>query len=138
LDQGNYAETETVISKCLFHTVEVSHQKSPILPVGDTGLEYGRDRLVFSSTSYEWLAVNQDPNKFHFKGMGMINGALDGNDNPYRFMLCAGDRTSGNGSNMFHIRIWSEGAGGVESVVYDNGVSQATDRGGIVVHLGKH
>jgi hypothetical protein len=60
-----------------------------------------------------------------------INGQLDGNGQPYRFMVWAGDAET----DTFRIRISSE-FDGVESVVYDNGVNQPIGGGSVVIHTG--
>jgi hypothetical protein len=56
--------------------------------------------------------------------MGAVNGQAG-----YRFMLWA---TDGN-PDTFRIKIWLQ-AGSVETVIYDNGVSQPLAGGSITVH----
>lgn len=48
-------------------------------------------------------------------------------------MLWAGD---GN-PDTFRIKIWTEGAGGNETVIYDNGPDQALGGGGVKIHIPK-
>ncbi|MEJ2513207.1 MAG: hypothetical protein P8Y72_16630, partial [Anaerolineales bacterium] len=79
--------------------------------------------------TYQWLVVNQDGTNAQFKGSGTVNGGLDPNEEPYKFMIWATD----GDTDTFRIRIWWEGEDGVEHDVYDNGVEQAIS-GSIVVH----
>ncbi len=138
MEQGNYCDTEPQIRQYLFQKEETKHQKAATVPEDNTGFGFEPGRLEFTATSYEWIAVNQDFTKAHFKGKGMINGAFDRNDNPYQFMLCATERSGTHGSNIFRIKIWWEGADRAENVVYDNGAAQAMGGGSVVVHLGKY
>ena len=48
-------------------------------------------------------------------------------------MLWAGDGSP----DTFRIKIWSEDAGGNETVIYDNGMSQAIAGGSIKIHTPK-
>jgi len=79
----------------------------------------------FRSTSYAWLVVNPAGTNAQLKGSGTINGV-----GSYQFMLWARDGTP----DTFRVKIWSEGAAGMETVVYDNRFDQAIDGGSIVVH----
>jgi len=76
--------------------------------------------------------VNQGGTNAQFRGSGTVNGALDLNGNPYKFMLWAGDGSP----DTFRIKIWSE-LDGVETVVYDNGFDQEIGGGSIVIHTKK-
>jgi len=48
-------------------------------------------------------------------------------------MIWAGD----DQPDTFRIKIWTEDALGVETVVYDNGYDQPIDHGSIVIHTKK-
>jgi hypothetical protein len=79
---------------------------------------------------YEWLVVNQAGTNAQFKGSGTVNGSLDPNGKPDKFMLWAGDGSP----DTFRIKIWWKDAAGEEHVVYDNGLNQAIGSGSIVIH----
>jgi hypothetical protein len=64
-----------------------------------------------------------------FKGVGTVNGEGD-----YHFMLWAGD----DSPDTFRIKIWTEDAGGAETVIYDNGMDQAIRGGSIKIHSPKN
>ena len=136
MDKGKYCDPGTVISKCLFQKEEAWHPKGSVVPVGSTGFGHEPARLEFSSTSYEWLVVNQNGTNAQFKGSGLINGEPDDNGNLYKFMLWASDGKSTNSADTFRIRIWLEDMAG-EHNVYDNGVAQPIGSGSIVVHTSK-
>lgn len=114
---GAYRVDESLSGKVTFGFVS-KYQKGANVPTGNTAFHFDLAELAFSSQSYEWLEVNQDGNNAHFKGSGMINGALDPNGKTYKFMLWAGNTTP----STFRIRIWWEDAGG-EHIVYDNGTA---------------
>lgn len=63
-----------------------------------------------------------------FKGVGTINGAGE-----YKFKIWAGDGEP----DTFRIKIWTEDGGGVETVIYDNGMDQEINGGSIVIHVKK-
>ncbi len=128
---GAYKADETLAGKATFGFVS-KYQKGASVPTGSTAFEFDLAGLAFSSTSYDWLVVNQTGMNAQFKGKGSINGALDPNGNPYKFMLWAGDGSP----DTFRMRIWWEDVAG-EHAVYDNGIAQAIAAGNIVVHTGK-
>jgi len=128
---GAYKVDESLTGKATFGFVS-KYQKGANIPTGITAFEFDLAGLAFSSTSYEWLVVNQSGTNAQFKGTGQINGVADPNGNAYKFMLWAGDGSP----DTFRIRIWWEDAAG-EQVVYDNGVDQTIGAGNIVVHTGK-
>ena len=129
---GAYIPDPTLSDKANFGFVS-RYQKGASIPTGNTAFEFDLAGMVFASTSYEWLVVNQADTNAQFKGSGLINGATDPNGNSYKFMLWAGDGSP----DTFRIRIWWEDAAGVESIVYDNGKDQAIGGGNIVLHAGK-
>jgi hypothetical protein len=98
------------------------YKKGATVPEGNTEFQFKAGGLNFSSTSYQWLVVNQGGTNAQFKGYATINGA--GN---YGFMLWAGDGSP----DTFRIKIWDAGT---EAVVYDNGTDQPIGGGSIVVH----
>jgi len=128
---GAYKAEENLTGKATFGFVS-KYQKGTNVPTGTTAFQFDVAGLSFSSTSYEWLVVNKAGMNAQFKGTGLINGALDSNDNAYRFMLWAGDGLP----DTFRILIWWEDAVG-EHDVYDNGTARAIGAGNIVVHTGK-
>jgi PKD repeat protein len=133
---GAYKADETLTGRATFGFVS-KYLKGAAIPTGNTAFEFNLAGLEFASTSYEWLVVNQAATNAQFKGSGMINGALDNNGNPYRFLLWAGDGASANSADTFRIKIWWEGPDGIENVVYDNGAAQTIGGGNIVVHTKK-
>jgi hypothetical protein len=82
--------------------------------------------MNFKSTSYDWL-VATGSNYSKYKGIGTINGA-----EVYMFQIWAGDGTP----DTFRIKICAE-TGGIETVVYDNGMDQPIGGGSIVAHTTK-
>lgn len=129
---GAYKLDETLSGKATFGFVS-KYLKGASVPIGDTEFVFDVGVFNFHSTSYDWLVVSKDKLTAQFKGSGMVNGGLDPNGNPYKFMLWAGDGTP----DTFRIRIWWEDASAVEHDVYDNGFNQAIGGGSIVVHTGK-
>jgi PKD repeat protein len=130
---GAYIADPSLAGKATFGFMS-KYQKGASIPSGNTAFQFDLAGMAFASTSYEWLVVNQAGTNAQFKGSGLINGSADGNGNAYKFMLWAGDGSGTDGADTFRIRIWSEDAAGVETVVYDNGVDQAIGAGNIVVH----
>jgi hypothetical protein len=98
------------------------YKRGATVPDGNTEFQFKAGNLNFSSTSYQWLVVNQAGTNAQFKGYGTINGA--GN---YGFMLSATDSSP----DTFRIQIWDAET---EVVVYDNGTNQVIGGGSIVVH----
>jgi hypothetical protein len=108
------------------------YSKKTKLPEGKTEFQFKAGGLNVHSTSYDWLVVNQGGTNAQFKGMGTINGTLDPQDNPYKFMLWAGDGEP----DTFRIKIWYE-EDKTEHIVYDNSMDQPIAGGNIVVHKAK-
>ena len=80
--------------------------------------------LNFHSTNYDWLVMDEGGLGAQLKGLGRINGI--GN---YHFMLWANDGSS----EGFRVRIWHENEAGKETVVYDNNLDQAIEKGKIIL-----
>jgi hypothetical protein len=68
-----------------------------------------------------------------YKGTGTING--NGN---YKFKLWGvdGDQPEGDGVDRFRIKIWLEDGGGVEDIIYDNGMNTSLGGGQVMIHKG--
>jgi hypothetical protein len=119
---GAYVPDPSLVGKATFGFVS-RYRKGATAPDGQTGFVFNAGDLDFYSASYDWLVVTGS-NYARFKGTGTINGS-----GPYKFMLWAGD-----GPDTFRIRIWTEGADGTETDVYDNGFDQAIGAGSTVIH----
>jgi hypothetical protein len=126
---GAYAPDPSLTGKAVFAFVS-KYTKGRNTPDSTTQFRFNAGDLRFLSDGYDWLVVTQGGTNAQFRGTGTINGELDGNGEPYGFMLWAGD----GDPDTFRIRIWSEDANGVETVVYDNGFDQAIGAGMIAVH----
>ena len=120
--------------------------KGANVPSGYTEFRFWAAGFYFSSTSYDWLVVNKGGSRAQYKGSGTVNRALAPNGQPYKFMLWATDGGSASlwtlwpapsSPDTFRIKIWWEGVGGAENVVYDNGVDQKIAGGTIAVYDGK-
>jgi hypothetical protein len=109
------------------------YHRGATAPTGNTHFAFHAGDLRFVSTSYNWLVVNQGGNNAQFRGEGLINRTAPDDADHYQFMIWAGDETGSKGADTFRIKIWYE-VDGTETVVFDNGVDQALDKGGIVVH----
>jgi hypothetical protein len=108
---------QDVTGKATFGFVS-KYLKGASVPTGNTEFVFHGGGLNFSSTSYDWLVINQNGTNAQFKGTGTINGS-----GSYQFMIWA------NASNeTFRIQI-TDGT----AVVYDNG-TQAIGGGSIIVH----
>jgi hypothetical protein len=119
---GAYAADPSLTGKATFGFVS-KYKKGASVPDGNTQFVFHAGNLNFSSTSYDWLVVNQNDSNAQYKGSGTINGVGD-----YNFMIWA----SSGSPDTFRIRI-TDSAGGL---VYDN---HGTDLGGgsIIVHNAK-
>jgi hypothetical protein len=124
---GAYVPDEALTGKAIFGFVS-KYKKGATTPTGNTEFQFQTAALDFHSTSYEWLVVTGS-NFAKFKGVGTVNGESD-----YRFMLWAGD----DSPDTFRIKIWTEDAGGAETVIYDNGMDQAIRGGSIKIHSPKN
>ena len=112
------------------------YKKGASVPEGSSEFAFEAAGFNFASTSYDWLVVSKDQATAQFKGLGTVNGAMDPNANPYKFMLWAGDGTGAGGADTFRIHIWWEAADGVHEV-YDNGFAEEIGGGNVLVHTGK-
>lgn len=129
---GAYKPDETLSGKATFGFVS-KYKKGATVPIGNTEFQFHAAGMNFHSDTYAWLVVNQAGTNAQFKGVGTINGGLDPNGNPFKFMLWAGDGSP----DTFRIRIWWEDADGTEYNVYDNGFYQPIENGSIVIHKAK-
>ncbi len=100
------------------------YKKGKSTPSGTTQFRFHAAGMDFQSDVQDWLVVNQGGTNAQFKGSGSINGA-----GSYQFMIWASD----DSPDTFRIKIWQDD-GGVENVVYDNGVQQAISAGNIKIH----
>ena len=129
---GAYVPDANLAGKANFGFVS-KYKKGKTTPDGQTEFQFHAADLNFHSSSYDWLVVTQNGANAQFKGEGTINGALNSNSNPYKFMLWAGD----DDPDTFRIKIWEEDDIGNETVIYDNGFDQAIAGGSIVIHTKK-
>lgn len=125
---GAYTADPSLAGKATFGFVS-RYQKGASVPTGNTQFQFQAGGFNFHSSSYDWLVVNQNGANAQFKGSGTVNGTLDPNGNPYKFMLWAADGSP----DTLRIQIWWEDASGTH-IVYDNGFNQAIGGGSIVVH----
>lgn len=119
---GSYAPDPSLEGQASFGFVS-RYKKGASAPDGNTQFVFEAGELTFQSYAYEWLVVTGG-DYARFKGEGTINGA-----GAYEFMLWAGD----GDPDTFRIKVWEE-IGGVETVVYDNGMDQPIGGGNIIVH----
>jgi len=125
---GAYMSEPALAGQATFGFVSKYHKGAQV-PTGTTEFQFEVAGFSFDSDTYEWLVVNQGGTNAQFKGSGTVNGGLDPNGNPFKFMIWAGDGSP----DTFCIRIWWEG-NGTEVAVYDNGAAQAIGAGNIVIH----
>ena len=123
---GAYFPDSALAGKATFGFVSKC-KKGATTPTGNTEFQFQTAALNYHSTSYDWLVVTGS-DYATFKGFGTVNG-----EGGYRLMLWAGDGSP----DTFRIKIWSEDAGGNETVIYDNGMSQAIAGGSIKIHTPK-
>jgi len=126
---GAYQPDPNLSGQATFGFVS-KYKKGAQVPSGTTQFQFGVAGFNFYSETYEWLVVNQGGKNAQFKGSGTVNGGLDPNGQPFKFMIWATDGSP----DTLRIKIWWVGAEDVENVVYDNGVEQAIGGGSIVVH----
>ena len=125
---GAYVPNSSLTGKANFGFVS-RYKKGQSIPVGGTEFRFQAGGFNFQSLEYDWLIVNGGGAKAQFKGIGTVNGNLDSNGNPFKFIVWATDSEP----DTFRIRIWSE-IDDVETDVYDNGFDQAISGGSIVIH----
>ena len=102
------------------------YKKGATVPEGNTEFQFHAGGMNFSSSTYQFLIVNQAGTNAQFKGTGTINGA-----GSYTFTIWATD--NGNSGDTFRILITNNNGG---ATVYDNGVEQTLGGGSIVIHTG--
>jgi hypothetical protein len=112
--------------------------KGAKVPTGQTQFDFQVADLNFHSSTYDWLVVAGA--RAQYKGTGTVNGV-----GPYKFLLTAMDADVNKSDTFdvdrFRIKIWTEDASGVQSVVYDNALGSDADTstteisgGAIIVH----
>ncbi len=131
---GAYPANPSLKGKALFN-FEVKYKKGATTPDGRVDFRLQSGVLDFRSTGLDWLIIDKRPgllcllfgrciSNVQIKGTGTVNGGEN-----YRFMIWASD----NRPDIFRIKIWSVGAGGIENVIYDNLSEQTIGGGNIVV-----
>lgn len=125
---GAYKPDNSLTGKATFGFAS-KYKKGANAPTGNTVFQFKTGDLDFRSETYEWLVVNQGGTNAQFKGQGTVNGTLDRNGNPYKFMIWAGDGSP----DTFRIKIWHE-LSGAEILLYDNGSQHPVVGGSIVIH----
>jgi hypothetical protein len=128
---GAYKPDPYLAGKASFGFVS-KYKKGAIRPVGNAEFRFQVADLNFHSDTLQWLVVNQNGSNAQFKGEGTINGAVAPSWENYKFMIWATD----GDPDTFRIKIWYLD-GDTVTVVYDNEIGQAIDRGNIVVHQTK-
>jgi hypothetical protein len=123
--EGAYVPDASLSGKATFGFVS-KYKVGATVPTGNTEFQFQAGDLNFHSTSYQWLVVTGG-NSANFKGVGTVNG-----EGEYLFKVWASDGSP----DTFRIKIWTE-AGGVETVLYDNGSLQPIGAGSIVIHTKK-
>jgi hypothetical protein len=134
---GAYVSSPELTGKATFGFVS-KYLKGAKIPTGQTEFDFQVGDLSFHSSSYEWLLVAGA--RAQYKGTGTVNGV-----GPYKFLLTAIDaQVNKNDSfnvDRFRIKIWTEDASGVQSIVYDNALGIDADvgtteisGGAIIVH----
>jgi hypothetical protein len=123
---GAYVPNASLAGKATFGFVS-KYKKGAAIPEGNTEFQFHAGSMNFSSTSYQFLLVNQAGTNAQFQGKGTINGT-----GSYTFMLWATD--GGNSNDKFRLQITDDNNGG--ATVYDNGFEQVIASGSIVIHTG--
>lgn len=116
---GAFPADPGLTGKATFGLVS-KYKKGASIPDGNAQFAFSAGDLSFSSTSYQWLVVNQGGTNAQFKGVGTINGA-----GSYQFMIWATDGSP----DKFRIKI-TDGS----TVIYDNLTETALGGGSIIVH----
>jgi hypothetical protein len=122
--EGAYIADPALTGKAYFWFVS-KYAKGKALPTGNAEFHFDIGQFHFTSTSYDWLVVNKTDLRAQLQGTGEING-----EGEYKFMLWVTDAEI----DTFRIKIWEE-TGGVETVIYDNGVETPIGGGSITVHI---
>ena len=102
------------------------------MPSGSTTFRFAAGDLKFEATDYEWMIISGS--RARYKGEGTVKGM----PGLFKFQVTALDAdVSGSGitDDGFRIKIWQEGSGDTENVLYDNGLStdDATGNGGTTI-----
>jgi len=122
---GAYVPTPQLTGKATFGFVS-KYLKGAKVPTGQTQFDFQVGDLNFHSSSYDWLVVAGA--RAQYKGTGTVNGV-----GPYKFILTAIDAEVNKNDSFtvdrFRIKIWTEGASGVQNVVYDNALGIDADAG---------
>lgn len=132
--EGAYTVDPSLSGRATFGFVS-KYKKGASVPTGNTEFIFHVAGLNFHSSSYDWLVIAGAQAKY--KGVGTING-----EGEYKFMITATDGDLKDSVDTFRIKIWTEDIFGVENVIYDNQIGDATDgtvlgSGNIVVHKPK-
>lgn len=125
---GAFVSDPDLTGKANFGFVS-KYKRGAAAPTGNTQFNFKAGGLVFHSTHYDWLVINQNGTNAQYKGSGTING-----EGGFNFMLTAMDLGS-DGDDTLRIKIWDDNEG--EEIVYDNGPGQALGGGNIVMHVKK-
>ncbi|MCG6958076.1 MAG: hypothetical protein LJF04_18975, partial [Gemmatimonadetes bacterium] len=129
---GAYVLDPDLSGKATFGFV-AKYKKGQSTPEGNTEFQFHAAGLNFHLSSYDWLTIAGKAFAM-FKGVGTVNGEMCGVDDPYKFMLWAGDDFGGTPPGPFYytfrIKIWC----GEDDDIYDNGMNQEIGGGSIVVH----
>ncbi len=115
---GSFAGNPALSEKTHF-TLEVKYKKDGILPGGKFSLKLQSGALNFSSTSLDWLTVNQAGTLAIFSGHGTANG-----QGGVHFMVWVGDGSP----DAIRVRIWSD-----SQVLFDNGALEPVS-GSLQIH----
>ena len=119
---GAYLPNPTWKGKAFFD-FEVRYKHGAAVPSGKVNFHLLLKGLDFESTGFDWMILNTQPGwmcwwifnrcsaDIQIHGTGTVNGNAG-----YQFMIWAAD----NRPDTLRIRIWSQGAGGTENVLYDN------------------
>jgi hypothetical protein len=134
---GAYGPDPEVTGRANFGFV-AKYKKGASVPTGSTEFRFRAAGLDFHSEAYDWLVVAGA--KAMFKGTGTVKGLGSA-----KFMLTALDSSLMNSGEFavdrFRIKIWTEGDGGVEDVLYDNALGDSSEAslteiggGSIIIH----
>jgi len=105
------------------------YKKGQSVPDGSTNFRFAAADLRFDATSYDWMIISGA--RARYKGEGTVNGGSE----LYKFQVTALDADISRADTTedgFRIKIWQEGDGDTENVLYDNGLGadDATGNGG--------
>ena len=127
---GAYIENPAAKGKAEFAFVAKYHKKKDGL-IGNAGFRFKAGRMVFISTSYNWLVVSED--EAIFSGDGYLNGKKG-----YSFLISIVDEDNKKVSDKMRVRIMDMSG----NVVYDNQPGDANgarasyeiEKGSIQIH----